>query len=53
MAFLEDAARSLNVTALHLEVMHQNTAALQLYQKLGFQRHQSSFLSKRIEQKFS
>jgi ribosomal protein S18 acetylase RimI-like enzyme len=48
MAFLEDAARSLNVTALHLEVMHHNTNALELYRKLGFESHKSSFLSKWI-----
>ena len=53
MAFLEEAARSLNVTALHLEVMQPNTTALQLYQKLGFKRHQSSFLSKWIAREFS
>ena len=53
MAFLEDAARSLNVTALHLEVMHQNTSALELYRKLGFEGHKSSFLSKWIATDFS
>jgi diamine N-acetyltransferase len=53
MAFVEDAARKLNVTALHLEVMHHNTSALELYRKLGFEGHKSSFLSKWIAQKFS
>jgi diamine N-acetyltransferase len=53
MAFLEDAARSLNVTALHLEVMHQNTGALGLYRKLGFKEHASTFLSKWIARDFS
>jgi ribosomal protein S18 acetylase RimI-like enzyme len=52
MAFLEDAARSLNVTALHLEVMHANTNALELYRKLGFEGHKSSFLSKWIAKDF-
>jgi ribosomal protein S18 acetylase RimI-like enzyme len=53
MAFLEDAARKLNVTALHLEVMHHNTNALELYRKLGFEGHKSSFLSKWIAKDFS
>ncbi|MGC2326021.1 MAG: N-acetyltransferase [Candidatus Sulfotelmatobacter sp.] len=52
MAFLEDSARSLNVTALHLEVMHHNTNALELYRKLGFEGHKSSFLSKWIAKDF-
>jgi ribosomal protein S18 acetylase RimI-like enzyme len=52
MAFLEDAARSLNVTALHLEVMHRNPNALELYRKLGFEGHKSSFLSKWIAKDF-
>ncbi len=53
MAFLEDAARSLNVTALHLEVMQENTRAMDLYRKLGFEGHKSSFLSKWIARHFS
>jgi ribosomal protein S18 acetylase RimI-like enzyme len=53
MAFLEDSARKLNVTALHLEVMRDNTRAMDLYRKLGFEGHQSSFLSKWIAQHFS
>lgn len=53
MAFLEDAARKLNVTALHLEVMHHNTNALELYRKLGFEGHKSSFLSKWIAKDLS
>jgi len=53
MAFLEDAARELNVTALHLEVMRENTRAMDLYRKLGFEGHKSSFLSKWIARHFS
>ena len=53
MAFVEDAARALNVRALHLEVVRQNAAALQVYRKLGFKDRESTFLSKWIAQDFS
>jgi hypothetical protein len=40
MAFVEDAARSLNVRALHLKSSAQNATALEVYRKLGFkERH--------------
>jgi GNAT superfamily N-acetyltransferase len=52
MAFVEEAARSLNVRALHLEVVRQNPAALQVYRKLGFKDRESTFLSKWIAQDF-
>jgi len=48
MAFVEDAARALNVRALHLEVVRQNAAALQIYGKLGFKERQSTLMSKWI-----
>jgi ribosomal protein S18 acetylase RimI-like enzyme len=53
ITFVEDAARSLNVTTLHLEVVRQNAAALQLYRGLGFREHESTFLSKWIARDFS
>jgi len=53
MSFVEEAARSLNVTALHLEVVRQNAAALQVYRRLGFKDRESTFLSKWISQDFS
>jgi diamine N-acetyltransferase len=53
MAFVEDAARELSVRALHLEVVRQNAAALQVYRKLGFKERQSTFLSKWIAQDFA
>jgi GNAT superfamily N-acetyltransferase len=53
MAFVEDAARSLNVRALHLEVVRQNATALQVYRKLGFKDRESAFLSKWIARDFS
>jgi diamine N-acetyltransferase len=53
MAFVEEAARSLNVRALHLEVVRQNAAALQVYRKLGYKDRESTFLSKWIARDFS
>jgi len=53
MEFVEEAARSAGVRTLHLEVVHENTAALQVYQKLGFVEHESTFLSKWISQDLS
>lgn len=49
MAFLEDAARADGIHALHLEVVQSNTKALELYRKLGFHEHRSTFLSKWID----
>jgi len=48
MAFVEGAARSLDVTTLHLEVVAENATALEVYRKLGFKEHASTFLSKWI-----
>ncbi len=48
MAFVEQAAREAGIRTLHLEVVQQNAAALQLYRKLGFREHRSTFLSKWI-----
>ena len=47
MAFLENAARELGVRALHLGVVPGNPA-LHLYEKVGFHKHESTFLSKWI-----
>jgi ribosomal protein S18 acetylase RimI-like enzyme len=51
--FVEEAARSAGVRTLHLEVVRDNTAALEIYRKLGFGAHDSTFLSKWITQDFS
>jgi len=48
MAFVEEAARDAGIRALHLEVVHENAAALKIYSKMGFQEHESRFLSKWI-----
>ena len=53
MEFVEQEARAAGVRTLHLEVVRENTAALQVYQKLGFVEHTSTFLSKWIAQDFS
>jgi ribosomal protein S18 acetylase RimI-like enzyme len=53
MTFVEEQARARGVRTLHLEVVRQNSAALQVYRKLGFQEHESRFLSKWIERDFS
>jgi len=48
IAFVENAARSLHIRALHLEVARRNAPALQIYRKLGFREHLSTFMSKKI-----
>ncbi len=53
MVFVEEAARSLNVRALHLEVVRENVTARQVYCKLGFKDRDSTFLSKWIAEDFS
>jgi GNAT superfamily N-acetyltransferase len=53
MEFVEQEARAAGVRTLHLEVVRENTAALQVYQRLGFVEHESKFLSKWIAQDFS
>ena len=52
MEFVEEAARAAGIRTLHLEVVKENTAALQMYRKLGFAEHDSTFLSKWIAQDF-
>jgi ribosomal protein S18 acetylase RimI-like enzyme len=53
MGFLEDAARAAGIRTLHLEVVRENAAALQVYRKLGFSEHESTLLSKWIARDFS
>jgi len=48
MEFVEEAARNAGIRTLHLEVVRQNAAALEVYRRLGFCQHESTFLSKWI-----
>jgi GNAT superfamily N-acetyltransferase len=52
MGFVEDAARSAGIRAIHLEVMRKNPAG-EMYRKMGFQEHHSTFLSKWIARDLS
>jgi ribosomal protein S18 acetylase RimI-like enzyme len=45
---LEEACRSLEVQALHLEVERANTKAQAFYHKVGFEDHDRYMLTKRI-----
>lgn len=51
--FVEDAARQDGIRALHLEVIEGNQAAGELYRKVGFVEHQSTFLSKWLVREFA
>lgn len=46
IAFLEDAARSLGVRALHLEVSHSNPRAYDFYRRAGFADYRRFLLNK-------
>lgn len=48
MDFVEQEARAAGVRTLHLEVVQKNTRALDVYRKMGFREHASTFLSKWI-----
>jgi diamine N-acetyltransferase len=45
MDFAREQARLHHVRAIHLEVVHRNTAALEFYRKLGFQDHGHHLMS--------
>lgn len=45
MAFVEDAARSLGVNSIHLEVTRSNTTAHRIYRKLGFEDRQHHLMT--------
>jgi len=46
VAFVEDAARSLGVRALHLEVSHSNPRAYDFYRRAGFEDYRRRLLNK-------
>ena len=46
--FVEEEARKAGVRTLHLEVVQQNSTALEVYRRLGFREHKSTLLSKWI-----
>lgn len=48
MQFIQEAAREEGIRTLHLEVVRKNQRALELYEKMGFRAHASTFLSKWI-----
>ena len=48
MEFVEEEARRERIRTLHLEVMHKNVRAFDLYRKMGFREHPSTLLSKWI-----
>jgi diamine N-acetyltransferase len=53
MEFVEEAARQAGIRTLHLEVVRKNAAALEMYRKMGFVEHESTFLSKWIARDLS
>jgi ribosomal protein S18 acetylase RimI-like enzyme len=53
MEFVEQEATSAKIRTLHLEVVRDNTTALEVYRKLGFVEHNGTFLSKWIAQDLS
>src|SRR3984893_12665075 len=53
MECVEQEARSAGLRTLHLEVMRQNTAALEVYQRLGFAQHDGRLMSKWIAEDLS
>jgi len=49
MAFVEKMARELGVNAMHLEVSRDNTAALELYRRIGYVDHGRYLMTKWLE----
>ena len=49
MEFVEERARELGVKALHLEATQGNDAAIELYRRAGYFRHERFLMTKRLE----
>jgi ribosomal protein S18 acetylase RimI-like enzyme len=49
MAYVEKMARELGVNAMHLEVSRDNTAALELYRRIGYVDHGRYLMTKWLE----
>jgi len=49
MAFVETMAHELGVNAMHLEVSRANTAALELYRRIGYVDHDRYLMTKWLE----
>ena len=52
LSLVEAEARRLDVRSVHLEVVHQNTAAKEVYRKSGYLDHDHYLMSKWIEPRF-
>jgi ribosomal protein S18 acetylase RimI-like enzyme len=46
LKFVDEQARTMGVTALHLEVDHGNYPALKLYQRAGYEHHDRYLMTK-------
>jgi GNAT superfamily N-acetyltransferase len=53
MEFVETMARELGVNAMHLEVSRDNTAALELYRRIGYVDHDRYLMTKWLERRES
>jgi ribosomal protein S18 acetylase RimI-like enzyme len=49
MAFVEEAAREMNVNAIHLEVSRGNDVALELYRRAGYVDHNRYLMTKWLQ----
>lgn len=50
MEFVSEEARTMNITALHLEVERHNAAAIQLYHNFQFRDHERKLMTRMVKQ---